>query len=98
MACGGGWGRAVAAALRPRGQVRVAGTRPEALSPGTGIDAPRRVEREEDPGTGQAHGSQGTVRGRGDQPAASAGLSEGVAEDAPPTRVADWCPGGTLPP
>lgn len=45
-ACGGGWGRAVAAALRPRGQVRAAGTRPEALSPGTGIDAPRRVERE----------------------------------------------------
>lgn len=45
-ASGGGWGRAVAAALRPRGQVRAAGTRPKAPSPGTGIDAPRRVERE----------------------------------------------------
>lgn len=50
------------------------------------------------PGTGQACGSRGTVRGRGDQPAASSGLGEGVTEDAPPTRVADWCPGGTLPP
>lgn len=94
---GGGWCRAVAAALRPRGQVRAAGTRPEALSPGTGIDAPRRVERE-GPGRSRRVEAEGTVRGRGDQPAGSAGLGEGVTEDAPPTHVADWCPGGTLPP
>lgn len=91
-ASGGGWGRAVAAALRPRGQVRAAGTRPETLSPGTRIDAPRRVERE-GPGRSRRVEAEGTVRGRGDQPEASAGLGEGVTEDAPPTHVADWCPG-----
>lgn len=96
-ACGGGWGRAVAAALRPRGQVRAAGTRPEALSPGTGIDALRRLERE-GPGRSRRAEAEGTVRGRGDQPEPSAGLGEGVTEDAPPTHVSDWCPRGTPPP
>lgn len=96
-ASGGGWGRAVAAALRPREQVRAAGTRPKALSPGTRIDAPRRVERE-GPGPSRRVEAEGTVRGRGDQPEASSGLGEGVTEDAPPTHVADWCPGGTPPP
>lgn len=57
---GGGWGRAVAADLRPWGQVRAAGTRPEASEP---VHEGRCTKAGEEggTGTGQTRGSPGTI-------------------------------------
>lgn len=82
---GRGWGRAVAAALRPRGQVRAAGTRPEAPAP-----EPEQGNQcgGRDPVGSDARRLRGAT---GDAGRLGQRLVR-VREDTCPTHAARWCP------